>query len=45
MCMDVSLADPVYGDRFIISNNQTALYSETHDGHKTVSMKLKDMQS
>ena len=44
-CTWTFLSDPVYGNRFIISKNQTALYSETHDGHKTVSVELKDMQS
>ena len=43
--MYVSLAEPIYGDRFIVSNFKTALYSETKDGHKTVSVKLEDMQS
>ena len=44
-CTWTFLSDPVYGNRFVISKNQTALYSETHDGHKTVSVELKDMQS
>lgn len=37
-------SEPEYGDKFIISTSRAASYSEK-GGHKTVTIKLSDMQS
>lgn len=35
-------ADQIYGDRFIITTAKSAKYSETKNGHKTVTVDLKN---